>query len=58
VLSVRFLVFVKALVLFLVALTVTTGTGWPGSVIANGPAFDEKGQYKQRKRKYGGCQHE
>ena len=53
-----FSVSAKAFALFLTALTVTTGTLWPWSVIANGPVFDEKGQQKQCKYKYGSCQHE
>jgi hypothetical protein len=48
----------KAFALFLTALTVTTGTRWPWSVIANGPVFDEKDHQKQCKYKYGGYQHE
>jgi hypothetical protein len=45
-------------VLFLAAMTVTTGTCRPVPVIGNGLVVDEKDQQKERKYEYRGRQYE
>ena len=52
-----FQVTAEALILFLAAMTVTTGTRRPLLVIGTGLAVDKKDQQKQRKYEYRGRQY-